>query len=391
MVYLWQRLTELSMRTSCLIPFSLVCLSLLSVLTGCKKPVEGEFPLDNVALVETRKTTLTDTSSGIGGGTVINNGGYPVTERGVCWSISLPTTNNLRSIDGSGIGSFESELGLLKADQVYFVRAYAINEKGVGYGGLDSVYTNTGVLPFIRTAGATEIRANKAILNGRIGFDGIEQADKYGFCYSTSPNPDTSDIVVFSNVNGTKFTKEIFNITDFTPYYVRAFCINQDDINYGNQVSFVTQAKTCSAPLNIFDFAGNEIITDSIQVFGNFSIGLHSKTSLEDTSYTGWNLIGSVRFPSNPTSGEYFVLPYSQFGSLDSNQCMIQLLLEESTEGEPGQSYTYEAQEGSTIILDRVTTNISVVNVCNAVYFSADTNHTFQNSFRFRSPTNTFD
>jgi len=45
------------------------------------------------------------------GGDVISDGGAIVTARGVCWSISSnPTTANNHTTDGSGIGTFVSNL-----------------------------------------------------------------------------------------------------------------------------------------------------------------------------------------------------------------------------------------------------------------------------------------
>jgi uncharacterized protein (TIGR02145 family) len=72
-----------------------------------------------------------------GGGNVIQDGGEPVTQRGVVWGISQnPTiTNNLGiTIDGAGVGLFMSNLTGLSVLTTYYVRAYAINEIGVAYG-----------------------------------------------------------------------------------------------------------------------------------------------------------------------------------------------------------------------------------------------------------------
>ncbi len=355
----------------------------LSVFVACEKPKDEEDPMDTIPTVSTRNTELTDSTSGVGGGNVLTDGGHPVTERGICWSTDTPTVANLKSIDGSGLGAFESEIGLLKTDQVYFVRAYATNLKGTGYGELDSIYTNTGVLPFIRTAAATEVLTNSAILNGWIGFEGTESPDSYGLCYSTSPLPDTNDIVLNANLNNGKFSATANNLADFTVYYVRAFCKNNNDINYGNQEIFITESKFCEAPTNIFDFSGNEILVDSIVPSQNFTISMDSKSSRMDTNYTGWTIAGEIRFPRNAASGDYVVFPYEQIGNLDSNMCMTRLQLTSPD----GFTYDYEVQEGAEVNLDRITTNSSVTNFCEVVVFGVDTNHTFTTSFRLKTPT----
>lgn len=70
-------------------------------------------------------------------GHVAFDGGAPVTQRGMVWSLSenpsLEYHDGL-STDGSGIGSFTSHLSGLQPESVYFARAYAVNELGASYG-----------------------------------------------------------------------------------------------------------------------------------------------------------------------------------------------------------------------------------------------------------------
>jgi hypothetical protein len=69
------------------------------------------------------------------GGNVTNEGGATVTERGVCWSTSPnPTIANSKTINGSGLGTFSSSITGLSPNTTYYVRAYATNSAGTGYG-----------------------------------------------------------------------------------------------------------------------------------------------------------------------------------------------------------------------------------------------------------------
>ncbi len=69
------------------------------------------------------------------GGTITSSGGSPLIQRGVVWSTNPnPTLNNDFTVDGSGIGSFSSELSNLQEGTTYYVRAYAINSAGTAYG-----------------------------------------------------------------------------------------------------------------------------------------------------------------------------------------------------------------------------------------------------------------
>jgi len=74
-------------------------------------------------------------STAVSGGSILSDGGAELTARGVCWSTHpTPTVNDNCTLDGKGMGSFESELTGLEPYTVYFIRAYATNSLGTGYG-----------------------------------------------------------------------------------------------------------------------------------------------------------------------------------------------------------------------------------------------------------------
>ena len=66
---------------------------------------------------------------------VVNDGGFSVSARGVCWSTTpTPTLSGEHTNDGSGIGEFNSDITGLHPNTIYYVRAYATNELGTSYG-----------------------------------------------------------------------------------------------------------------------------------------------------------------------------------------------------------------------------------------------------------------
>ena len=104
-------------------------IAILFISISCKK--------DKIKLpvVETMQVSVTGVTSAQCGGNVISDGGSPVTSRGVCWSIAIaPTIAGNKTINGSGTGTFTSNIAGLISDTVYFFRAYATNEAGTGYG-----------------------------------------------------------------------------------------------------------------------------------------------------------------------------------------------------------------------------------------------------------------
>jgi|GEM_PF-1272708 uncharacterized protein (TIGR02145 family) len=89
-----------------------------------------------VPTVTTANVSGISQNSAVSGGNVTADGGAPVTARGVCWSTSAnPTINDSKTEDGQGTGEFTSNLTGLTANTIYYVRAYATNSAGTGYGG----------------------------------------------------------------------------------------------------------------------------------------------------------------------------------------------------------------------------------------------------------------
>jgi uncharacterized protein (TIGR02145 family) len=70
------------------------------------------------------------------GGNVISDGGAAITARGICWSTSIhPTTANFRTVDSTnGTGALNDTLTFLASQTTYYIRAYATNSFGTGYG-----------------------------------------------------------------------------------------------------------------------------------------------------------------------------------------------------------------------------------------------------------------
>lgn len=70
------------------------------------------------------------------GGNIINDGGTPITARGVCWGTSSSPTISLstKTVDGNGSGSFTSSVTGLTEGIRYYLRAFATNEVGTSYG-----------------------------------------------------------------------------------------------------------------------------------------------------------------------------------------------------------------------------------------------------------------
>ena len=87
------------------------------------------------ATLSTKTIESITSSAAMTGGDITDDGGGNITARGVCWSTGQsPTIDDNKTNDGSGSGSFTSEISGLDFDTEYYVRAYATNSAGTAYG-----------------------------------------------------------------------------------------------------------------------------------------------------------------------------------------------------------------------------------------------------------------
>jgi len=192
------------------------------------------------AQLTTTEPTNIMANSCITGGNIIDDFGSEITMRGVCWSkTTMPTVEDSKTLDGSGMGNFVSEITGLQPNTKYYIRAYAKNSKGVSYG--NEVNITTGNLPQIVTKTVTDITAISAISGGEISSIGDSEIISQGICYSTTENPTIENKVITDNSGQNNFTSNLTNLEINTTYFIKAFAENNSGIAYGNQLSFKTK------------------------------------------------------------------------------------------------------------------------------------------------------
>ena len=196
--------------------------------------------LGQVPTLVTIPITSVTSNSAVSGGTVTDNGGNAVVEKGVCWSTNEhPTISDSHTSDGSGNGAFVSNLTELLPNTLYYVRAYATNSEGTGYGN-ELFFTTSASLAVLTTKTVTNITQTTATCGGNITNSGGMDITARGVCWSTNHNPTTNDNHTEDGTGIGEFDSEITSLSANVKYYVRAYATSDYGTSYGNEVEFTT-------------------------------------------------------------------------------------------------------------------------------------------------------
>jgi len=189
-------------------------------------------------------TAITDITgnTATGGGNVTGSGGADVTARGICFGVNEnPTVDDSKTTDGEGLGEFVSALADLAGNTTYYVRAYAVNSAGTGYGPEIS-FTTLVDLPTVTTTAVTEITKTTAKSGGEITADGGAEITAKGLVWSTDADPTILNTIIDGGTGKDAFVSELTGLEKYTTYHVRAFATNSAGTSYGSDIEFTTLA-----------------------------------------------------------------------------------------------------------------------------------------------------
>jgi hypothetical protein len=194
-----------------------------------------------LATISTTAVTNITRNTAVSGGNITAGGGGSITARGVCWNTAAnPTILYNKTSDGSGTGTFSSDLTGLNPGTVYYVRAYATNQAGTTYGTQVSFVTASISLATLSTTVITSITQTTALASANVTADGGGTITAKGVCWSTISNPTIANSRTIAGSGLGSYSSSITGLNPATTYYVRSYATNQAGTVYGTQVSFTT-------------------------------------------------------------------------------------------------------------------------------------------------------
>ncbi|HQP03371.1 MAG TPA: FISUMP domain-containing protein [Bacteroidales bacterium] len=218
----------------------------LGLSVRCIKDEEVE-PQPVAPTVVTAEVSGINKTSAISGGEVTNDGGDPVTARGIVWSSSPNPSVDINSgitSEGDGTGVFSSDMTGLSAETLYYVRAYASNSIGTAYGQELSFTTLAFAIPAVTTNPATQVGYTSAVSGGNVSDEGDGLVSVKGIVWSTTNTPSLSSnegLTVDGEGPG-MFISNIDELLPGTTYYVRAYATSEYGTAYGEEIAFSTLA-----------------------------------------------------------------------------------------------------------------------------------------------------
>lgn len=200
------------------------------------------FTTNNIYLPEVSTLAVTNESytSAVLHAKVLSNGSSEIKDYGFYYGIyNNPTTKV--SVGSGNITDYMATLHDLSANTKFYVKAYAVNEEGEGFGDVVSFVTKAYSIPQVTSQSVTDVLYNSAKCTGSINSNGGKNITEKGFCYSILSSPTINSTKVIDASAGNSISCTLSKLDYNKTYYARAYAVNEVGVAYGAVLSFTTK------------------------------------------------------------------------------------------------------------------------------------------------------
>ena len=263
------------------------------------------------------------------GSKVDNVGNGTITDCGFCYSTSpKPTVSDATVSYGATTASFGKTVTGLSENTTYYVRAYATNEAGTGYGDEISFKTLEVTIPSLSAVTLNYVSSTSVDFEAHVTSAGNGTLTEAGFVYSKEPYPTTSS----TNLSCGKTTSLKSSATGLTPktkYYVRAYAVNEKGTNYGEEKSFVAFLSAIDLGLSVKWASCNVGATEPEEYGGYYAWGeTEGKKTYTQENYQYYNSDGNYVDLGSSISGTQYDVAHVKWGGswrMPTKEEMIEL------------------------------------------------------------------
>ena len=177
-----------------------------------------------------------------------------MSDAGFVYSTSAnPTLSDSKKSCGAKTGDFSAQLTGLKEGTTYYVRSYATNEVGTGYGEQVTFTTSAITVPTVSAVTVGTVTFNSASFTADVTALNNGTLTEVGFVYSKTQNPDLNSTKISCGKTAS-ISGKAASLEATTTYYVRAFATNEKGTAYGPETSFTTKEAPEQSDIDADDF-----------------------------------------------------------------------------------------------------------------------------------------
>ncbi len=222
-------------------------------ISSCKKPKDIPTVTTVAVKIIPQQTILSLSFEG----QIITDGNDEISSRGFCFSHEPdPSIADFNIASSSQINDRFYATASDLEDGNYYVRAYAINSQGVGYGSVIAVgEASLPVVEIVKTEVNSLPMTAVATITGRLLSNGGATISRIGVCLSKHTQASISDTMILGDLQTNYVFTSIFeNLENNDKYYVRAFAENYLGISYGQECVIETKSVALAenqTPINV--------------------------------------------------------------------------------------------------------------------------------------------